>query len=161
MRETEEWGGGGRAWRTGRSLRSSAGSSAAAGRGDLDVAERAAAAALHGKASRFASDNGAMTVPSSCRLPTPEELPRYIKAGMIIQRRFKLHTVYIYSYNRTISCSKIDPINNKKNCRVHKIIIMYDNKNNIKELIIVYDNYIHIMITVIYTVILHRYSRLL
>jgi len=63
VRETEEWGGGGRAWRTGRSLRSSAGSSAAAGRGDLDVAERAAAAALHGKASRFASDNGAMTVP--------------------------------------------------------------------------------------------------
>lgn len=50
------------AWRTGRSLRSSAGSSAAAGRGDLDGAARAA---LHGKASRFASDNGATTESSS------------------------------------------------------------------------------------------------
>lgn len=50
------------AWRTGRSLRSSAGSSAAAGRGDLDGAARAA---LHGKASRFASDNGATTKSSS------------------------------------------------------------------------------------------------
>lgn len=50
------------AWRTGRSLRSSAGSSAAAGRGDLDGA---ACAALHGKASRFASDNGAATESSS------------------------------------------------------------------------------------------------
>lgn len=35
---------------------------------------------LHGKASRFASDNGAMTVLLSCRLPTPEELPRYYRS---------------------------------------------------------------------------------
>lgn len=57
-----------RAWRerTGRSLRSSAGNSAATGRGDLDGAARATAA-LHGKASRFASDNGA----ASSSLPFP------------------------------------------------------------------------------------------
>lgn len=83
-REIEEQGGGGRAWRTRRSLRSSAGSSAAAGRGDLDVAE-SAAAALHGKASRFASDNGAMTVLSRPAVsPPPKSFRDTIGSDIII-----------------------------------------------------------------------------
>lgn len=77
------------AWRTGRSLRSSAGNSAATA-GAVTSTLRRAVAALHGKASRFASDNGAPRQrPPDCRrrhpsnrlsarIPTPTlgKLPR-------------------------------------------------------------------------------------
>lgn len=87
-RELEEQGGGGRAWRTGRNLRSSAGSSALSysrARWSRRYNRERAAAALHGKASRFASDNGAMTVFSRPVVsPPPKSFRDTIGSDMII-----------------------------------------------------------------------------
>jgi len=73
-RGEERYGGEERAWRTGRSLRSSAVSSAATGRGDLGYNARWRWR-FHGKANWFASDNGAVTASSS--VPFPRESLRH------------------------------------------------------------------------------------